>query len=33
MGFLLLNEVPDLGTLIGGTIIIFSVILFSLKGK
>jgi len=29
MGFILLNEIPDLGTLIGGGIIIFSVILFS----
>lgn len=33
MGFLLLNEVPDMGTIIGGIIIIAGVVLFGLKGK
>lgn len=33
LGFIILQEVPDMGTLIGGIIIIVSVIIFSLKGK
>ena len=33
MGFLLLHEMPDLGTYLGGAIIIGSVVLFNLKGK
>ncbi len=33
MGFLMLGEIPDAGTLIGGIIIISSLILFSFKGK
>lgn len=33
LGFIILNEIPDMGTLIGGVIIIASVITFSLKGK
>ncbi len=33
MGFLLLKEVPNTGTFIGGTIIIISIIVFNLKGK
>ncbi|MBC3889027.1 EamA family transporter [Acetobacterium paludosum] len=33
MGFMLLNEIPNMGTFIGGIIIIVSIILFNLKGK
>jgi len=33
LGFILLKEVPNMGTFIGGAIIIFSLILFNLKGK
>ena len=33
MGFILLKEVPNMGTFIGGAIIIFSIIVFNLKGK
>lgn len=33
MGFVLLKEVPNLGTFIGGAIIIISIIFFNLKGK
>lgn len=33
IGFLLLGEVPDMGTYIGGAVIIISVIVFSLKGS
>lgn len=32
LGFLLLREVPDMGTIIGGIIIIAAVIVFSMKG-
>ena len=32
LGFVLLREVPDMGTIIGGVIIIVSVVVFSLKG-
>lgn len=33
MGFALLGEVPDAGTIIGGAIIIASVVIFAFKGK
>lgn len=33
LGFILLKEIPNIGTFIGGTIIILSIILFNLKGK
>ncbi|NLD19200.1 MAG: EamA family transporter [Clostridiales bacterium] len=33
MAFLMLHEVPDLGTFIGGAVIIASVVVFSIKGK
>ena len=33
MGFLMLKEIPDMGTFIGGIIIITSVVFFSYKGK
>lgn len=33
LGFMMLREVPDLGTIIGGAIIIASVIVFNRKGK
>ena len=33
IGFLMLHEMPDMGTYIGGVIIIASVIIFSIKGK
>ena len=33
MGFALLREIPDAGTLIGGIIIISSVIMFNIRGK
>lgn len=33
MGFLILREVPNMGTLIGGAIIIASIIIFNKKGK
>ncbi|MDD3395100.1 MAG: EamA family transporter [Anaerotignum sp.] len=33
MGFIILNEIPNMGTFIGGALIIFSVIVFNLKGK
>lgn len=33
LGFMLLKEIPNMGTFIGGTIIILSIILFNLKGK
>ena len=32
LGFVLLREVPDMGTIIGGIVIIASVVVFSLKG-
>lgn len=32
IGFLLLGEIPDMGTFIGGAIIIISVVVFTLKG-
>ena len=32
IGFIMLREVPDMGTFIGGAIIIASVIVFTLKG-
>lgn len=32
MGFIMLNEIPDTGTFIGGAVIIASVIIFNLKG-
>lgn len=32
IGFLLLREIPDMGTFVGGAIIIISVIVFTLKG-
>lgn len=33
MGFLILGEVPDTGTVIGGAVIVAGVVLFGLKGK
>ena len=33
LGFIILNETPDAGTLIGGTVIISSVVVFSFRGK
>ena len=33
MGFIILHEVPNAGTFIGGTIIIISIVVFNLKGK
>lgn len=33
LGFILLKEIPNIGTFIGGAIIISSIILFNLKGK
>lgn len=33
LGFILLKEIPNMGTFIGGAIIISSIILFNLKGK
>lgn len=33
LGFMLLKEIPNMGTFIGGSIIILSIILFNLKGK
>lgn len=33
MGFIMLHEVPNAGTFIGGAIIISSVVLFSIKGR
>lgn len=33
MGFLILHEVPNAGTFIGGAVIIISIIVFNLKGK
>ena len=33
IGFLMLKEMPDAGTYIGGVIIIISVVLFSMKGQ
>ncbi|WP_304508281.1 DMT family transporter [Anaerotignum sp.] len=33
MGFIILKEIPNMGTFIGGGIIIISIILFNLKGK
>lgn len=33
LGFMLLKEIPNMGTFIGGAIIILSIILFNLKGK
>lgn len=33
LGFLMLHEVPDFGTVVGGIMIISSVIVFNLKGK
>lgn len=33
MGFIILHEVPNVGTFIGGAIIIISIVVFNLKGK
>lgn len=33
MGFIILHEVPNAGTFIGGAIIIISIVVFNLKGK
>ncbi len=33
MGFLILREVPNMGTFLGGVIIILSIVVFNLKGK
>lgn len=33
MGFIFLKEVPNMGTFIGGAVIIISIIVFNLKGK
>ncbi len=33
MGFLMLREIPDAGTFVGGAVIIVSVVLFGMKGK
>lgn len=33
MGFVILKEVPNAGTFIGGAIIIISIVIFNLKGK
>lgn len=33
MGFIILKEIPNLGTFIGGALIIISIIIFNLKGK
>ncbi|MHC6179721.1 EamA family transporter [Clostridium sp. JNZ X4-2] len=33
LGFIMLKEIPNIGTFIGRTIIIFSIILFNIKGK
>lgn len=33
LGFMLLKEIPNTGTFIGGTIIILSIMLFNIKGK
>ena len=33
MGFIILSEVPNAGTFIGGAIIIISIVVFNLKGK
>ncbi|MBR5590256.1 MAG: EamA family transporter, partial [Anaerotignum sp.] len=33
MGFIILREVPNAGTFIGGAIIIISIIVFNLRGK
>lgn len=33
MGFVILHEVPNAGTFIGGAIIIISIVVFNLKGK
>lgn len=33
MGFIMLGEIPDMGTFIGGAVIIASVIIFNIKGK
>ena len=33
MGFIILHEVPNAGTFIGGVIIIISIVVFNLKGK
>ena len=33
MGFIILHEVPNAGTFIGGAIIIISIVLINLKGK
>ncbi|MDD4842744.1 MAG: DMT family transporter [Anaerotignum sp.] len=33
MGFIILKEIPNMGTFIGGAVIIFSIIVFNLKGK
>ncbi len=33
LGFMLLKEVPNMGTFIGGTIIILSIFFFNIKGK
>lgn len=33
MGFIMLKEIPNMGTFIGGAIIIISILIFNLKGK
>ena len=33
MGFIILSEIPNAGTFIGGAIIIISIVVFNLKGK
>ncbi|WP_312071104.1 DMT family transporter [Anaerotignum propionicum] len=33
MGFIILKEVPNMGTFIGGAVIIVSIVVFNLKGK
>ncbi len=33
MGFIILKEVPNMGTFIGGLVIIISIVIFNLKGK
>ena len=33
MGFIMLGEIPDMGTFIGGAVIIAGVIIFNIKGK
>ncbi|WMI80288.1 DMT family transporter [Anaerotignum sp. MB30-C6] len=33
MGFIILREIPNMGTFVGGAMIIISIVLFNLKGK